>query len=131
MIILLYGFFAIVATGINLVVQWPFFQYFHAPWVLFVALIAGTIAGLATKYILDKHWIFYYETKSKVDNARCFLLYMMMGVFTTFIFWGMETLFYFFFSFSGSQYVGGALGLTIGYTSKYFLDKKFVFRKSK
>lgn len=55
------------------------------------------------------------------------VLYALMGLGTTCIFWGLETAFYL-LDFSGSQYLGGALGLAAGYTAKYFLDKTFVFR---
>ncbi len=49
------------------------------------------------------------------------------GGITTCIFWGTETAFYL-LDFCGSQYIGGAVGLAVGYTLKYFLDKNFVFR---
>jgi putative flippase GtrA len=50
-----------------------------------------------------------------------------MGGVTTIIFWGFELSFYYFFESTLMKYVGGGLGLILGYISKYFLDKKFVF----
>ena len=38
--------------------------------------------------------------------------------------------FYFYVDFAGAQYVGGGLGLMFGYTMKYFLDKKYVFKRN-
>ncbi len=126
-----YGFFALIATSVNLLTQWPVFRMFDGEWVLYAALMAGTMTGLLTKYVLDKRWIFNYRASSRMDDLSCFGLYTLMGVFTTIIFWGTEMGFYYAFDFSGSQYVGGALGLMVGYTAKYMLDKKYVFREIK
>lgn len=125
-----YALFAFVSIGVNLMTQWPFFLIFQGRWVLYAALAAGTLTGLSTKYTLDKHWIFYYQPHSRQDEAVRFALYSLMGGVTTIVFWGTETLFYCLLDFPGSQYIGGALGLTVGYTSKYFLDRRFVFRIS-
>lgn len=124
----LYALFALISISVNLITQWPFFRFFSGPWVLYAALASGTFTGLVTKYMLDKRWIFYYQPASKQDNVFKFALYSLMGVVTTIIFWGMESAFFYLFDFSASQYAGGALGLTVGYTFKYFLDKRFVFR---
>ena len=35
--------------------------------------------------------------------------------------------FFYLFDFEGAAYVGGALGLAVGYVIKYQLDKRFVF----
>lgn len=124
----IYIFFAILSTGINLSTQWPVFYLFEGWWVIYLALAVGTSAGLITKYLLDKKWIFKYQHTSKQDNIEKFGLYTLMGVVTTIIFWGTEMLFFYAFTFEGAQYVGGALGLAVGYLVKYQLDKKFVFR---
>ena len=50
-----------------------------------------------------------------------------MGVFTSAIFWGTEYAFHLIFAGDFMRYVGGVLGLTIGYYVKYQLDKRFVF----
>jgi len=127
--VILYVFFAIVATLVNLFVQWFFFNFFDNKYILFLAIIAGTIAGLTVKYFLDKKWIFSFTPSDAYDNARTFFLYSLMGVLTTFIFWVSESIFYFYFSFNGSQYIGAIIGLSVGYYLKYLLDRKFVFRK--
>lgn len=124
-----YIFFALIATAVNLLAQWPFFQLFDGWWVLYLALLVGTLAGLVTKYLLDKKWIFNYQASSKKDDLHKFGLYSLMGVFTTVIFWGTEMSFFYLFDFNGAQYVGGGLGLAVGYIVKYYLDKKFVFNK--
>ena len=50
-----------------------------------------------------------------------------MGIMTTVIFWGFEILFDYIFHTKAWRYAGGVLGLTIGYSIKYYLDKRFVF----
>ena len=47
---------------------------------------------------------------------------------TTVIFWGFEFGFDHLFATKEMRYLGGILGLAIGYLSKYFLDKRYVFR---
>ena len=123
-----YTGFAIVSIVVNVLVQYFFFAIFEGWWVIYVALFFGTLAGLITKYYFDKRWIFEYKANNNKENIHKFGLYTLMGVFTTFIFWGTEFLFFYFIQFQGSQYIGGCLGLIIGYIIKYFLDKKYVFK---
>jgi putative flippase GtrA len=129
-LVFIYLIFSLGATVINLLSQWLVFQLSDDWWVLYLALAFGTLAGLVTKYILDKKWIFNYKATSKSDDLNKFGLYSLMGVFTTVIFWGTEMFFFHVIAFEGSQYAGGALGLGIGYAVKYFLDKKYVFKVS-
>ncbi len=123
-----YTLFALIATGINLLTQWLFFRAFQGWWVLYLALAAGTLTGLITKYVLDKKWIFSYRASSAKDDLSKFGLYSLMGLITTGIFWGTEMSFYYLFNFAGAQYIGGGLGLAVGYLTKYHLDKEFVFK---
>lgn len=95
---------------------------------LYVAMFIGTLAGLIVKYILDKKYIFFHTPKSKKDDGKKFILYSLMGVFTTFIFWGFEIGFDYAFSDENAKYFGAIIGLCIGYITKYFLDKKYVFK---
>ena len=94
-------------------------------------LVVGTGAGLVTKYILDKKWIFRYDAGGLAGDIGTFLLYALMGVATTAIFWITELAFDRFLPLENARYLGGALGLIAGYTAKYFLDRTLVFRKSK
>lgn len=90
-------------------------------------MFLGTLAGLGSKYILDKKFIFYHTPKDKKDDAKKFALYSLMGVFTTIIFWGTEITFDLLFQDPNSKYLGAIIGLSIGYIIKYYLDKKYVF----
>ena len=90
-------------------------------------MFIGTLVGLVVKYILDKNFIFYHVVEDKKDDAKKFVLYSLMGVFTTIIFWGTEIAFDTLFQDPNAKYLGALIGLSIGYIIKYFLDKKYVF----
>lgn len=134
-IALLYAAFAGVAIATNLATQrvvelgwtalglWPQLE-------VYAALVAGTGTGLIVKYLLDKRWIFAFTARSFGHDIRTFILYTVMGISTTAIFWITELLFETALHFPGSRYVGGFIGLTVGYTTKYFLDRRFVFRQA-
>jgi putative flippase GtrA len=123
-----YIVFAIVSTGVNLSFQYVSFWVYKGFGSLYLAMFLGTLAGLVVKYILDKKYIFFHIPKSKKDDGKKFLLYSLMGVFTTFIFWGFEIGFDYIFKSEAAKYIGAIIGLSIGYIVKYFLDKKFVFK---
>lgn len=127
-ITLRYILFAIASTILNLLFQFLSFQAYSGFLDLYVAMFFGTLAGLILKYILDKKYIFYHKPKNKKDDGKKFLLYSLMGVFTTFIFWGFEIGFDYIFENDYAKYIGAVIGLSIGYVVKYFLDKKFVFK---
>ncbi len=131
-----YALFAGISIAGNLLVQrLCFFVYetgvitLFIEYTIYIALFFGTGVGLVIKYILDKFFIFYYQVESKKEDFIKFMLYTLMGVFTTVIFWGTELAFNYFFTFDSAKYIGGFIGLVIGYTTKYFLDKNFVFVK--
>ncbi|MDQ6985846.1 MAG: GtrA family protein [Candidatus Dojkabacteria bacterium] len=138
-----YAFFAIIATIFNISSQELIvrlgdslqLQNLHIFSVnldikFFSSLLFGTLIGLLVKYILDKKYIFYYSTKGRKDDAEKFALYMIMGVITTIIFWGTESIFHILFDNEYSKYLGAILGLSIGYLIKYRLDSKYVFKKN-
>ena len=128
MIAFRYIIFAILSTMANLLFQYISFLIYEGFLSLYVAMFIGTLAGLVLKYILDKKYIFFHTPKSKKDDGKKFFLYSVMGVFTTFIFWGFEIGFDYAFEDENAKYLGAVLGLSIGYVVKYFLDKKFVFK---
>ena len=127
MLVIKYILFAIISTLFNLLLQYMSFKFYSEFGSLYVAMFLGTLTGLATKYILDKKFIFYHTPKDKKDDAKKFMFYSFMGVFTTIIFWGTEIAFDILFTEPNARYIGAVLGLTIGYIIKYFLDKKYVF----
>lgn len=94
---------------------------------LYYSMIAGTAVGLLVKYVWDKRLIFAYRPASPAHDVVTFLLYAAMGIATTAIFWAVELAFWYTFHSTGMRYLGGVIGLAIGYWVKYRLDKRFVF----
>lgn len=127
MIAFRYSIFAIIATFVNLLFQYLSFVFYIGYGSLYVAMSIGTLAGLIVKYILDKKFIFFHVAKNMKDDTKKFTLYSLLGILTTFIFWGMEIAFDTFSQNPCAKYFGAVIGLSIGYTIKYFLDKKYVF----
>ena len=122
-----YAIFAAIATGINIAVQRGVAFFVHGPFTIYVSLFFGTISGLGIKYLLDKRFIFYYRPRSLGDEAVKVFLYVVMSGFTTAVFWAVEISFDALFEFAASRYVGAVVGLTLGYSLKYELDRRFVF----
>jgi len=131
MIVVKYALFALISTIINILFQYLSFLVYEGFLSLYIAMFIGTVAGLVLKYVLDKKYIFFHTPKSKKDDGKKFFLYSLMGVFTTFIFWGFEISFDYMFENDNAKYLGAVIGLTIGYIVKYYLDKRFVFVDSK
>lgn len=125
---ILYTAFAIVATFFNILAQDIFSYIYSGPFYILVSIIIGTGVGLVIKYILDKKYIFKYKTQNAQHDGKVFMLYTVMGIFTTIIFWSFEFGFHAIFETKEMRYVGGVIGLMIGYICKYYLDKRFVFR---
>jgi len=124
-----YTLFAVLATAMNIGVQDIAIRLYQGPFSLILSVGAGTAAGLALKYMLDKRYIFQFQAHNAVHDGQTFLLYSLMGVVTTLIFWGFEFGFNAIFETKEMRYLGGIVGLAIGYLSKYHLDRRFVFRK--
>jgi putative flippase GtrA len=80
------------------------------------------------KYVLDKRWIFYDATRGARRARAAILLYSLMGVATTAIFWVTETTFWLIWGTDLAREAGAVLGLTVGYVTKYLLDRRFVFQ---
>ncbi|MDC0590730.1 GtrA family protein [Gammaproteobacteria bacterium] len=121
-----YVLFCIVATLVNLITQRIFLELFFIGYY-FIALIFGTLTGLITKYILDKNYIFKDFDHTIKNNSKKFSLYTFNGIFTTVIFWGTESLFFFVYGTTLAREFGAVIGLSIGYFFKYKLDKRYVF----
>jgi len=122
-----YIFFAIIATGMNIGAQYVSLRIYRGQFDLYVAMFWGTLIGLIVKYLLDKRYIFRFKTNNLKENSFKFVLYSLMGVITTLVFWGVELGFNAAFPFDSAKYLGAVTGLSIGYLTKYQLDKRYVF----
>lgn len=94
-----------------------------------IKIAVGTILGFVTKFILDKFFVFKEKQESLTHTFKQIIIYGFLAVFTTIIFWSFQLGFKLLFGSGVVEYIGALLGLAIGYTVKFFLDKKFVFIK--
>ena len=124
---LLYGFFAVIAMASNLAAQALVMYFDNNSHAMLLSMLVGTGIGLVTKYILDKRYIFIFKAENLAHDGRLFLLYSVMGIVTTALFWIIEYGFHWIFATELMRYIGGAIGLIMGYLIKYRLDKQFVF----
>lgn len=122
-----YVVFAIVATAINFAAQSLSLSAYRGPSHLAVSLLCGTAMGFFVKYALDKYFIFFDRHGSASREVGKIILYGLTAVVTTGIFWSLELGFWALWQSSLSKYMGGALGLGLGYYLKYRLDRRFVF----
>ncbi len=128
----LYGIFAGLCTLLNLGTQKLADACLKAASMtqehrVVLGMLAGTAVGLVTKFILDKLVVFGQRGGSAPAVMGKFALYSLFGVLTTGIFWGTELAFVRLWDAEASRYVGGAIGLTVGYAVKFLLDRRFVF----
>lgn len=126
-IAVLYAVFAALATAANLGAQALVIWAYRGPYAVPLSILVGTAAGLPIKYVLEKRHIFGFQADDLAHDGRMFMLYSAMGVLTTLLFWGTEYAFHVVYGTDAMRYLGGALGLTVGYVIKYHLDKRFVF----
>ncbi|HOB44696.1 MAG TPA: GtrA family protein [Zoogloea sp.] len=125
-----YSILALIATIANIGTQDLVVRLYDGTFSLLLAIIAGTGIGLVVKYVLDKRYIFRFRADNAAHDGKTFLLYTAMGLVTTVIFWGFEFGFDHLFETREMRYLGGIIGLAIGYYAKYQLDKRFVFRSA-
>lgn len=123
-----YVVFAVIATLANLLTQEIVIRVTPvAP--LTLSILAGTAAGFALKYILDKRFVFEDGFDGHAREAQKVALYGAFSVVTTLIFWGFEVGFWTVWGTDAAKYTGAVIGLAIGYAAKFALDRTFVFRE--
>lgn len=123
-----YAILALIAIAANIGAQDVVIRIYSGAFSVLLSVAVGTGVGLVVKYVLDKRYIFRFRARSVAHDGRTFALYTLMGLATTAIFWGFEFGFHAWFASKEMRYLGGVIGLVIGYLSKYHLDKRFVFR---
>ena len=130
-IIVLYILFAALSTIINIGLQMISVLAYKGSYFVEISILVGTVAGLPLRYFLEKRYIFAFSSKNIVHDGKLFVFYSTMGVITTLIFWSTEYTFYIIYDTDLMRYVGGIVGLVIGFFIKYQLDKKYVFVNNK
>lgn len=129
-IAVLYTLFAVLSTAINIGSQMLSIWIYKGPLSVEISILVGTVMGLPLRYFLEKRYIFNFTSKNLVHDGKLFVFYSAMGVITTLIFWGTEYAFHLIYDTDFMRYLGGVLGLSIGFYVKYQLDKKYVFVNS-
>ena len=129
--VFVYILLAAVATAVNIGAQDACSRLYAGTGHLMASMIVGTGAGLVVKYVLDKRYIFRFQARDARHDSATFALYTAMGLATTVIFWGVELGFDYLFDSRAMRYAGALIGLSIGYAIKYYLDKRFVFRRDR
>ena len=120
--IFLYFLFALISSFINIIGQHIFLNYYEN---LFLAVIAGSAAGLVFKYILDSSIVF---DGNKQISLETFLRYAFIGACITQIIWIVEVIFLNIYGTVFMRDVGALLGIALAYYIKYEMDKRFVFK---
>ena len=122
-----YSILALIAALANFAAQDLATALYGGPFGITISVVLGTGVGLLVKYVLDKRYIFQFKARSAIHDGQTFMLYTIMGLLTTAIFWGFEFGFQHAFETKEMRYFGGAIGLAIGYVAKYLLDRRYVF----
>ena len=127
--ILKFTFIAIIAILFNIGFQYLFLTIFNKDSIeiLYIAMILATGFTLLLKFWLDKKYLFEFKFNKLSNMSKKFSLYSINGIFTTILFWIIETIFYLIFENKIMLLFGAFLGLSISYVVKYYLDKKIVF----
>ena len=126
-IAVLYTLFAVLSTVINIGSQMLSIWAFKGPYSVEISILVGTAAGLPLRYFLEKRYIFNFKSQNLKHDGKLFVFYSAMGVITTLMFWGTEYAFHLIYDTDFMRYVGGVIGLAVGFYIKYQLDKKYVF----
>jgi len=129
-IAVLYTLFAVLSTAINIGSQMLSICIYKGQLSVEISILVGTAMGLPLRYFLEKRYIFNFTSKNLVHDGKLFVFYSAMGVITTLIFWGTEYAFHVIYDTDFMRYLGGIIGLSIGFYVKYQLDKKYVFVNS-
>lgn len=124
----IYALLAAIATATNISAQASFLMVYAGTYAIALSIMVGNGIGLIVKYVLDKRYIFSFKAENAAHDRKIFILYASTGVLTTTVFWGFELSFQSLFGTDQMRYLGGVIGLAIGYIAKYELDKRFVFR---
>ncbi|MDA9088232.1 GtrA family protein [Amylibacter sp.] len=126
-IAVLYSLFAVLSTAINIGSQMLSIWIYKGPLSVEISILVGTAMGLPLRYFLEKRYIFNFTSRNLVHDGQLFVFYSVMGVITTLMFWGTEYTFHLIYDTDVMRYLGGIIGLSIGFYVKYQLDKKYVF----
>lgn len=140
---LFYILFAVISVVLNMLIQLTVYNlltltgldllyisiYKNIDILTFIKMGTATVGAFVFKFFVDKLFIFKDRTENISAGLLQVIIYGLFAVFTTAIFYASQLSFKLLFVFDYSEYIGGALGLTLGYTVKFLLDRKYVFNR--
>ena len=88
---IVYAIIALIATAANLGAQALSVRVWTGLWHIEISVLVGTAVGLVMKYVLDKIYIFRFKADNAVHDLQTFILYTLMGVVTTLLFWASSS----------------------------------------
>ena len=108
-----------------------FFQLFYCSTSLNMSELMGSIAAVGITYIikffLDKYIVFKKSSLKMKETSQEFFKYFGFAILTTILNIGIQ--FILTNLFNAPLEVSFVIALSIGYITKFFLDKKYVFTK--
>ncbi len=141
---LLYFLFAVIAAIVNLIVQYihmefvsgiicknissGFLQQFYCPvdGRVLVGAALGVGISYLLKFVLDKFIVFQRSDTDLKQTSREFLKYFAFAILVTVVI-GIGGQYLLYKGFGVNYILAGALVLTIGYSVKFLLDRRYVF----
>jgi len=123
-----YALVSAAASAFNVVAQFLFLRHYAGAHRVALSILFGTLLSLPVKYALDKVFVFHRAGGPSSNVKGEFPLYVASAIVTTTVFWTVELIFHVIFGSAAMRYLGAAIGLAMGYTMKYQLDSKYVFR---
>ena len=120
----LYYAFALVAVGLNVLVQHLVFISLTHSHAIFIAMLIGAAVALVAKYFLDRKFVFL---KTSSANRRELFWYALTGGLITIVFFVAEYVIWDAYKTGLARDIGIVVGMLLGYTLKYFIDKHLVF----
>ena len=108
-IAVLYTLFALISIVINIVTQIIFIMKYTDSYAVEISILVGTLAGLPLRYFLEKHYIFFFESRNIKQDGQTFARYSFMGAITTAIFWATEYAFHLIYDNAEMRFLGGVI----------------------
>ncbi|ACV69116.1 GtrA family protein [Desulfohalobium retbaense] len=124
---LLYATFVAVGIVTNLGIQVTVAAALTTPLKIYLGMGLGALGSMVVKFHLDRRYIFSCGPGSLRQKGRQFAFYSLFGVVNILCFWTAELTFHFLFQPAAMRYLGALLGLVVGHSLKYRMDKHLVF----
>ena len=84
-----YVFIAILSAVINITFQIISLWIYNDVYSIELSILVGTIFGMPPRYILEKKYVFVFESLNALHDSKLFFLYAFFAIFTS-----LENLFF-------------------------------------